>query len=218
MERSSFDERERASAPGRGAAPGPEPRVAHWALRLALLAGAAPLVAGTVLFAAWLVTRDDMLEEAGILTIFGGFFAFALGLAACAVHDAAARRAGRPRRRARRFALVLLLANFPVAAAFVATGFGIETCYTVIVRNESTRPLEAARLVGGGCDETLGTVPPGETRRAWLWPGGEDSLELRARWNGVERIEVVEGYLTGGGYATVTIAPDGEMRVVHLER
>jgi len=46
--------------------------------RIALICGAAPLLAGVLIFLFWLAFRWEWLAVAGLLTIFSGIFAFVL--------------------------------------------------------------------------------------------------------------------------------------------
>ncbi len=193
------------------------------AFRLALVCGALPLIVGLVAFTVWLATRWDGLMILGYFIILGGVGLFVTGLVALGIACRNALRAGRlPRQRIwlSTFAcLGLLLVNFPVAAVLTICAVGIETSYNVLIQNDSPFELSEVRLVGGGCDEELGSIAAGETveRRFWIETDGE--LMLRAQVDGKPREELIEGYVTSGlgRRAIVTIGEDGQLSVV-LER
>lgn len=110
---------------------------------------------------------------------------------------------------------VLLLSNFPVAGCILVAAKAIETCYTVIVRNDSRQPLDGVRVFGGGSEASFGSIAPGGSARRSLWFRGEGVLEFRAVSDAAIHEKTIEGYVTGGmgGRATVTINPGGTITV-----
>jgi len=185
------------------------------AYRLALACGAIPLLMGVSVFLLWLITRWDGLMVAGMVTLCGGMALFLIGVVALMRYwSLASQTPDIPSRHLRRSTFLcagLLLLNFPVAGGIVAAVIAIETCYTVVVENDSHRPLEGVRVFGGGCDEQLGTIPAGSSVRQWLWIRHDGTLELRALADGASYHETIDGYVTNsmGGHTTVTIHADG---------
>ncbi len=191
-------------------------------LTIPRLCGAIPLVTGSAVFCLWLVTGWDWLCLAGYFTILGGFVLFAAGAGALVrYHFLSARTPGcSPRSVLRRTlgAWILLLGNFPAAAAFVMGFVVLVTRCVVIVHNGSDAPLTEARLVGGGCNVVLGDVPAhGETRRTF-WIQSEGTLELRGTLRRAKVSHEV-GYVTAGlgERFEVTIAPEGGVSVRYLD-
>lgn len=107
----------------------------------------------------------------------------------------------------------LLLLNFPVAGGIVAAAIALETRYTVIVQNDSLQPLESVRVFGGGCDESLGTIPPGSSVRRSFWIQHDGELEFYALGDDTSYEKIINGYVTNGlgGHTIVTIRSDGTM-------
>src|SRR5687767_6136344 len=90
--------------------------------RLALICGAAPLIAGIAIFVTWVYTRWNWLVGAGLLVINVGIVLFIVGVVCLMRFNNVAREEEPiPRRRTRRSwtAVCLLLGNFPVAAGIV---------------------------------------------------------------------------------------------------
>ncbi len=187
--------------------------------RIAVLCGALPLAIGVLTFTTWLLVRAPWLMLAGLYTIGIGLLLFLIGASALAYYYRRAQTQTDLRRvRIATIACgVLLLANFPVAAAIVLAAMSIETRYVVVVHNRAQQPMADARLFGGGCDSPLGTIPPGATVTRALWFHCDGELQLAATYEGMPRLETVEGYVTsgGGGQARVTLDEAGRMHVDH---
>lgn len=183
--------------------------------RLSLLFGMTPMFIGVCIFLVWVFTRQTALMVAGILNIWFGLVLFVAGLMALFFAWHSGRRmGGRPvTRRAGVFAIFILFSNFPLAAGLTMCAVLVETRYAVLVRNETEEPIHGVRIVGGGIDRTLGTLPPGRVRRGSFWVRTDGTLELWTR----DRVEpiVVCGYVTNGqgGTAWVTFAADGSVSV-----
>jgi hypothetical protein len=187
--------------------------------RIAVLCGALPLAVGTLTFAAWILARAPWLMLAGLYTIICGLVLFLIGSSALAYYYRHAKSQTDLRRV--RIATIacglLLLANFPVAAAITLAAVSIETRYVVVIHNHSQQPLRDARLIGGGCDSPLGTIPPGAAVTRSLWFHRDGELQLVATYQGSPRLETVEGYVTSGagGQARVTLNEAGKLHVDH---
>jgi len=174
---------------------------------IALTCGAVPLLAGISIFALWLVTRTG-----GIAILLVGSVSLArffwLG----------SRMPGFPRRRLWLSTVggaSLLLSNFPVAGGISAAVIAIETRYTVVVHNASRQALDSVSVVGGGCDEFLGSIRPGGDARQSFWIQHDGELEFRATSGTTVYRETIEGYVTNsmGGHTTVTVNSDGTISV-----
>ena len=189
------------------------------AYRLALVCGAFPLLIGVSIFVLWLITRWDWLMMAGICTLYGGVAIFLVGVLAIARFCwLAFRTPNLPRRRLWLSTLAcagLLLLNFPVAGGITAAAIAIETRYTVVVHNGSQQPLDGVRVFGGGCDESLGSIPPGGIARQSFWIQHDGELKFRALSGTTIHAKTIDGYVTNGmgGHTTVTINPDGTISV-----
>jgi hypothetical protein len=190
--------------------------------RVALICGACPLLIGISIFMLWLITRWDWLMLAGILTLYGGAAILLVGVLALARYGwLVFRTPAVPRRRRWLSTLVcagLLLLNVPVAGGIAVAAIAIETRYTVVVHNASRQPLEDVRVFGGGCDESLGNIPPGSTVRQSCWIQHDGELEFRALSDTVSHEKIINGYVTNGmgGHTTITINSDGAISVSNI--
>ena len=189
------------------------------AYRLALTCGAVPLLLGVSIFFLWVITRWDWLMMAGVATLYAGVAAFFIGAFALACFCwLASRSADLPRRRNSNRVLacgLLLVSNFPVAVGIVAAAIAIETCYVVIVQNNSQQVLSGIRLSGGGCEAEIGTIPPGGAARRSFWIQDDGSLEFRALQGNSALTHTIDPYVCGGmgGHTTVIISPDESISV-----
>jgi hypothetical protein len=189
--------------------------------RIALFCCLFPLVVGVSIFVLWLITHWPWLMIAGMVTICGGVGFFVVGMFALAWfcrHEF--RTPQMPRRRfwvATIACAGLLLSNFPIALGIIVAVYALETRYTVVVYNTSQRPLENVSVVGGGCDCSLGTIPPGSNASGSVWPKHDGQLELHTVSGTTTHSEIIEGYVTNnmGGQAVVTFNPDGTISVDH---
>jgi hypothetical protein len=154
------------------------------AYRIALICGAVPLLLGSLLFLLWIATTWDGLMTAGIFTIYGGLGLFFIGLVALTRYAWLALRAGElPRRKIAgsvATALLLLLANFPVAWGIVGAVVAIDTRYTIRVRNDSDQPLNHVRLFGGGATVAIFSIPAHSSTERSLWFQNEGELRFEA--------------------------------------
>lgn len=189
------------------------------AYRVALICGTLPLLVGVSIFVLWLVTRWDWLTLAGFYTLFGGVVIFLVGVVALACYCGQAFQAPNlPRRRLWLSTIAcagLLLSNFPVAGGIIVAVAAIESRYTVTIHNASQQPLNDVRVFGGGCDESLGSIPPGDTARRSFWVEHDDELKLHAISGTAVHKETIDGYVTNGmgGHTTVTLNLDGTISV-----
>ncbi len=185
------------------------------AYRIALACGALPLLVGVSIFVLWTATRSTWLMAAGLYTVYAGMAVVLVGgIALARYYRTASRAAGVSPRRLRLStcaAGLLLLSNFPVAGGIIAAVIAIETCYTVVVHNASNEPLDDVRVFGGGCDESLGRIPPGDTAQESFWIDEDGQLEFRARRAAAVHQAVIDWYVSNnlGGHTVVTVNADG---------
>lgn len=190
-------------------------------LKAAVVLGAAPLVFATFIFLAWVAIRWTFFIFAGIVTIYVGLVSVGLGLLCLAVYTVQTyRRRELPRRRLRRqsvVTLVILLLNFPAAAAFTYAAILIETRYVVTVSNRSSSDVESFLIDGGGVHVELGSLRPGQTRSRGFYIQHDDRLSFSGSRSGVAFGGTLDGYVTNnvGGHKSVIISSDGSVRVEH---
>jgi hypothetical protein len=190
-------------------------------LKTAIVLGTAPLVVATSIFLAWVAIRWTYLAAAGIITIYVGLVSVSVGLFCLAVVTVQTyRRQELPRRPLRRqliVTLVILLLNFPAAAAFTYAAFLIETRYVVTVSNQSSSDVESFLVDGGGVHVELGPLRPGQSRSRGFYIQHDDGLSFSGSRSGVAFSGTLDGYVTInlGGHKNVVISPDGSVSVDH---
>jgi hypothetical protein len=151
---------------------------------------------GSAVFAAWLFTDLDALEIIGVLFIYGGIFLFAVGIAALLIFVSRARKGGIAYRRAATLALVILVLNFPLCAAYVAIAFAMESAHVVIVENRAGMTIEDLTLRDPtGRQFQIGSVGPGQTRQVCLDFSGEGAVEFSFNVDGRPHAGTLIGYL-----------------------
>jgi hypothetical protein len=188
------------------------------AYRNAVICGAVPLIVGVSVFLLWLVTRWDQLMMAGVATLYAGSFMLLVGVLELARYGWLGLKTPEfPHRKLRRTALgaaALLLLNPPVAAGLVYTAVFIETLYTVVVDNQTQRPLTGVRIFGSGnCDESIGTIAPGGKARRSFQIECEGALNFNATGGSTIYTGIIDGYVTSnmGGHTVVTVNADGTL-------
>ncbi len=177
-----------------------------WAYHASLWCGGVPLLLGVCIFLLFWATGARWLISAGVITIALGAAANLVGWVCLCVDASGSRRWTRS---------VLLAANWPVAGVLVLTCIFLTTRYSVTIKNVSEHPVEVLRIVGGGIEEQIGVLLPGEEteRSLWFTQEGELKLELR-HVSGILSHEI-EGYVgpAGGGDIHVSLHSDGSVRV-----
>jgi hypothetical protein len=154
--------------------------------------GALPLTFGTIVFSLWLVTRYGGFALLGLFTIVGGCILFLIG-AAYLIADVAygPPPAAPPEARGwkRAGAALLLLSNFPAAAAIVATVSYMESAMQVTVQNVGNTGIDRLVMTWPDGDIDFGTIPPGgtSTRTVHLQGAGKvtfEAMDARGRKTG----------------------------------
>ena len=144
--------------------PNGKPAAALWH-KLAIACGLLPMILGTAIFVAWLITDSDVLEIIGLLLVYGGVALLALGLVCLLAFVSRARKAGIAYRRARNWALVVLFLNFPLCAATIFLAFAMESAHHVTLVNRASAPVEDLVLTDPtGRRFAIGTIGSGLSR------------------------------------------------------
>ena len=136
-------------------------------LNFALLYGATPLVVGVAIYVCWRVTAWPWLMQAGAVTLFVGMIFFVLGLAACwkarsRLHEVADVERGLSSGLIM-LALVLLLANWPVAFWLASDAIGNGQATEVAVQNNTATPLSDVSFSWASTKGDFGTIDAGST-------------------------------------------------------
>ena len=181
--------------------------------RLALICGLVPLSVGTMVFIAWLITRDSDLMAIGAATIAYSIPLFIIGFISLIVDGWKASEARNEEWRARRLvARSILLLNFPVAATYVAVACYLNSTYTIIVENISAERIDRLTLVDPFRNRyEFGPVEANDRREEAFHFRGEGSVLYEVSSGGVVRSDVLIGYTTFGigGCVRLTIEANG---------
>src|SRR5262245_42704279 len=189
--------------------------------RAAIICGATPLLIGTAIFIVWVMTRWDWLMIAGAVILFAGLTIVAAGGIALAVSCWMAFRTPGVSRRHVCFSALncagLLLSNVLAARWIIVAVISIATRYTVVVQNTSDQRLDGVRVLGGGCDASYGSLPPGASARRSFWIQHDGVLVFRASVGHDALEQTIDEYVTGGGGGNVgiTVQPDQTIAVTH---
>ena len=181
--------------------------------RIALSCGALPLAAGTLVFVLWLAFPSDTLMGVGAIVFGLGLALFIVGSTALVrfffLSESRAIGLMRSHGRSTVLAGILLVSNFPVALAYGAV---MIPAYVVEVHNESDQMLENVRIFGGGCEESLGSLQPGESETELLRIERDGRLELSFQHGTDSKRQVIDGYVTHGQGAIriVSVRPGSE--------
>ncbi|MDB6117424.1 MAG: hypothetical protein JWO08_1205 [Verrucomicrobiaceae bacterium] len=133
-----------------------------------LLCGGLPLAVGSFIYFTWLATRWDYWPMLGIITILAGLVLFVIGVYYLSRYICHAKRQDHvpPAKIVANSlgAVVLLLANFPVAYHYMASAMEISMHFNVTLENRSGEPVTDFRIGGSLQEEVLiPLVKTGET-------------------------------------------------------
>ena len=183
-------------------------------IKAAIVCGAVPLAAGTLIYLMWRFTGGEFLIPAGIVTIGAGLIVFLIGII-CLLRqpwDAGGDPVEYRRLRVRGFfALVLLLINFPMAALYTFSAMDLGPLYTVRVHNEGDRPIESLVVTGPGALVEFGPIAPGGRVQQNLRFEGAGTLDFKAHQQGAPFNGKSDAYVTRGvgGAWTIRVKQNG---------
>jgi len=131
-----------------------------------------PMGLGVVDLAPWLVSGRSAFEVIGLVIFLGGLAAVLIGLLLLVMYQVTlpAGHGRRPWRRSSWPVVLLLLANFPVAADVIYVATYFQHPATLTVANRSTAGLTKVRIITpGGRSLSLGDVAPGASRSRTIY-------------------------------------------------
>lgn len=184
--------------------------------RIAFICGLLPFLAGTTIFAVWLLTRLDWLILAGYFTIIIGLLLFVGGLVSIFVATRKAKQQATPYKRKNLLILVVLLLNFPVAMGMASYALHLMTIYDVLIINELEKPIDQIVFTDPvGKNYPIYDVPPHSQTHHEFNFDGEGSVNYQIKSTTIEQSGILIGYITSslGGHVTVKISSDGTISV-----
>lgn len=187
--------------------------------RAAWWCGLLPLIVGCAVFAAWVITRAEVLFAIGLCVVISGTSLALFGMGLLGMNLWRARRDDAAREtiwRQSRAPGLLLLANFPIAAMLTVAAVAIETCYTIEFANATAAPVTAIRVTGRHHDLAIADLAPGATARRWMWIRNDDALYIEFAAPDQHQ-QLLDDYVTPslGGSVRVTWQDDGTVSVAH---
>jgi hypothetical protein len=189
--------------------------------RVAIACGLVPLLIGLIIFGAWLPTRAVFLQMLGLIALCLGVILFFVGAFALLRyrHLAKLNPHNTPQQvlRASLRCWFVLLINFPISWAIINGVSAIESCYTVTAENKSNLAFEDIQIRGGGNNEALGNIGPGEQATYRLFFDSEGAVEISAKHRGERLKATLDGYVSPGlgGRADVVFQADATINVSH---
>jgi len=184
-----------------------------WSWRLAIIAGATPLIAGVMTFAVWYITRAEWLMVAGIFIIYAGLAFFCIGLLSIGTYAYIAKKASVKGWLIKSALVVILLAsNFPVAFGLMSAAIYVLSENLVIVDNQSDIVVEKIILYDpAGNSYNFGSVSARGSRDVTFRFQGEGAVTYDMNVAGNAHSGIIFGYITSGSgsTATITVSKDG---------
>jgi len=167
--------------------------------QISLICGLAPLCIGVFIFLAWLASGAYWLEWTGMVNLYAGLVLFCIGLISLAVYFYKARRnAIRGYWKKSIVALLILLANFPVAAVIISAALYVASVSTVIIKNQSSSKIENIYLSEQGHVYEAGSVLANEKIERKFHFQSEGSIRYSFTRNDIKYEGIMFGYVTGG--------------------
>ena len=103
--------------------------------------------------------------------------------------------------------------RFAICALFSVALSACGSGATVAFHNESDHQLKAVELSGSGFKATLGTIAPGQSITARVYPSGESGLAVSFIANGQNLSYKPQGYFEGGGMYKVSASVNKDLTV-----
>jgi hypothetical protein len=178
------------------------------------------MTAGFAVLITGILTRLDGLALVGIWLIYIGFGFLAAGfISPVPAHRSARRDGSVTGRRIWSWTIgtsLVLLSNLPAAGACVWAAIEVATSYTVEIRNDSGRTVDAATVSGAGCRIDFGRIPSRSRSWKYFWVEQDGGLVATIRQGPDTRSIPVSGYVSSmvGGSCVVRIKPGLQLDVM----
>jgi hypothetical protein len=154
--------------------------------------------------------------EAGLVNIGVGLVLVCVGAVCLVVYSFRASSSGVKGWKTRALtAGLILVANFPAAAALTLAASYILSAYLVVVENRSSWPLENLSFRSPGGEYAFGATPSKNRREQTFHFAGEGAVTYAAVLDGVPRHGIVDGYISSGigGKVTLLVTENGDIEV-----
>ena len=108
-----------------------------------------------------------------------------------------------------------LVSVYVVAASSFVVWYVCLTAYVVVVRNESSRPISAIQVFGGGASASIDELGPHSEASRWLWISVDGELKMTARLEAGPVEQDLDSCVTSnlGGRSNVVVHEDDSITV-----
>ena len=190
--------------------------------KIALFCGLAPLIAGMLILLGCITSEADIFIVAGLFNIFIGLVLFVIGVISLGFYIKETKPfSANGKLKSVIIAMLLLLVNFPAAAACVYAVIYIKTSSLIQVDNQSAIPISDVRLEYGEHSMPLdkfnkNTIMPYSKYKKRLKFKREGSVNYSFYIEDQYQEGVLLGYVTPnfGSKATILISDKGEVDII----
>ena len=176
--------------------------------KAAINLGRVPIIIGTIIFLLWLITHEFLLNLAGAITIFLGFFSVCLGLISLSIYIYKSKVNSIKNSKAKIFkAIAILLINFPLALSFIMISSYIDSTFTIIIDNQSNRTIKNIHVSEFNHVNDLPNVLAHTKVNHDLHFQSEGEINYSLSIDDIKHTGILFGYITSGvhGEAQITI-------------
>jgi len=176
--------------------------------KAAINLGRVPIIIGTIIFLLWLITHEFLLNLAGAITIFLGFFSVCLGLISLSIYIYKSKVNSIKNSKAKIFkAIAILLINFPLALSFIMISSYIDSTFTIIIDNQSNRTIKNIHVSEFNHVNDLPNVLAHTKVSHHLHFQSEGEINYSLSIDDIKHTGILFGYITSGvhGEAQITI-------------
>ena len=182
---------------------------------ISYLCALVPLVFGTIVFFAWLLTRQPIFELLGMYNMGAGIILFWTGLISISSSK------NRSSFWKKKFVVILLLLNVPIAITYIVIFFTIISRATFEIVNQSHVALDSVIMQGPINRVALDPIASGEQVKTYFYPGGDGALKILVSSGNQKAKAFIDGYITtlpkDRHDAKIIIKPNLEIKVIHKE-
>ena len=186
--------------------------------RIAFICALLPLIVGTSIFVAFVVSENPDLAIFGVFTIIFGVLLFIVGIVALFIAGKQAKIAGKDIKRNNFYILCLLFANFPISVFMVFYSVDIMTAYRLTIVNDFDKPIREIVIIESSHKQhKIENISAHSNRRYLLHFKSEGAVKYRINSEGIKQDEfILEGYGSSpqGGENTITITADGTSKTI----
>ncbi|THB69721.1 MAG: hypothetical protein D6B27_00140 [Gammaproteobacteria bacterium] len=181
--------------------------------KLSLVCGLTPLITGITIFTAWLPTKANWLELAGIYNIAVGFILFICGIIFLGIYIKQIKKEEKPSRKRIAISLTILLINFPAALTAIYTAGYIMNISTVTIENNSPFSITEITFTERDISHKFPPIKPNRKISRYFHFINDGAVHYSCIINNSAKEGILFEYLSGGMSAEVTVNKDGTIKI-----